>query len=67
VAAAQVVGEIELVLVAKDEALLPEQFHELGEAGVVLIRKIGEISKQVVNKIDERNGSSFNAKLINIC
>ena len=38
-AAAQVVGEIELVLVAKNEAFLPEQFHKLGEAGVVLIIK----------------------------
>ena len=39
VVALQVVGEIELVLVAKNEALLPEQLHELGEAGVVLIIK----------------------------
>ena len=60
-------SEIELVLVTKGEALLPEQLYKLGEAGVVLIRKIGEISKQVVNKMDEKNGSSFNAKLVNIC
>ena len=38
VAAAQIVGEIELVLVGKNEALLPEQLDELGEAGMVLIK-----------------------------
>jgi hypothetical protein len=38
VAAAHVVGEIELVLVGKNEAVLPEQLYELGEAGVVLIK-----------------------------
>jgi hypothetical protein len=37
-AAAHVVGEIELVLVGKNEALLPEQLDELGEAGMVLIK-----------------------------
>jgi hypothetical protein len=39
VATLQVVGEIELVLVGKDEAFLPEQLDELGEAGVVLIKE----------------------------
>ena len=40
---AQVEGEIELLLVAEGKARVPEQLHELGEAGVVLIR-IGEIN-----------------------
>ena len=39
VAATQVVGKGELVLVAENIALPPEQLHKLGEAGVVLNKK----------------------------
>ena len=43
VAATQVVGEGELLLVAEDEALVPEQLYKLGEAGVVLINNRKEL------------------------
>ena len=37
--AAREVGHVELLLVAKGKALVPEEVQEVGEAGMVLVNK----------------------------